>query len=251
MSSTIRDVGAADQKNINAVFTDKKDNSEMTASDFMKLFVTQMQNQDFTKPVDNSEMMNQITQFSNMQMMQQMASYSKSNYAMSLVGKTVTASRFTVGGELDTVTGTVDKVSMVDDEYVLFINGKKYTLEQIMSAQTTGEDTDGTVDASQYKVRLDNTTTSSATVNWTVPTEDETAAGKLKYSVYYSQEGPFDTVEQVEKGKSYGTPNQNNFTSETITGLEPGTAYYVNVVVTDEFGDKSVYSPTLVLTKKE
>jgi flagellar hook assembly protein FlgD len=40
-----------------------------------------------------------------MQAMQEMLSYSRTSYAMSLVGKTVTASRYTVSGELDTTTG--------------------------------------------------------------------------------------------------------------------------------------------------
>ena len=106
----------------NAVFTNKKDNSTLTSEDFLNLFVKQLQNQDFNDPMDNSEMMQQVTQLSNMQMMQQMASYSKSSYAMSLVGKNVTASRYSVSGKLDTTTGTVDKVSLVDDEYLFYID---------------------------------------------------------------------------------------------------------------------------------
>jgi len=83
---------------INAVFTDKTDNSTLEASDFIKLMVAQMQNQDFYNPTDTGDMLNQIATISNMQMMQEMASYSKMNYAMSLVGKVVTASRFNVSG---------------------------------------------------------------------------------------------------------------------------------------------------------
>ena len=78
---------------INAVFTDKTDNSQLEQSDFLKLMVAQLQNQDFTNPMDNSDMINQMVQFSNMQQMQEMANYSKINYAMSMIGKNVTASR--------------------------------------------------------------------------------------------------------------------------------------------------------------
>ena len=127
MGSTSSSVGATNGKNsINAVFTSKKDNSTLSAEDFLKLFVTQLKNQDFSNPMDNSEMMNQVTQLSNMQMMQQMAQYSKSSYAMSLVGKYVTASRYNVSGKLDTTTGMVDKVSLVGNEYVFYIDGKTY-----------------------------------------------------------------------------------------------------------------------------
>ncbi len=93
MSDSYDRVLGADKTTYNAVFTDKTDNSILEASDFMNLLIVQLQNQDFTDPMDNSDMVNQMATFSNMQMMQEMASYSKTMYAMNLVGKTVTASR--------------------------------------------------------------------------------------------------------------------------------------------------------------
>ncbi len=249
MGSNINGTASATNQKINAVFTDKKDNSSMTSADFLKLFVAELQNQDFTSPMDNSQMMNQITQFSNMNMMQEMALYSKTSYAMSLVGKNVTASRFTVSGKLDTTTGTVDKVSLVDGEYVLYIGGKKYTMEQIMEVQTDGSSGNSSVNTQNYSVTAGEVTQTSANVSWKVPTEDAAAAKKLTYTVYYSQEGPFNTVEAVEKGTKYGSENRTELTSESIKDLEPGSAYYVNVVVKDENGTKSVYKPTLVRTK--
>ena len=139
MSNSIdRSMGTA--RKIDAVFTDKTDNSAMEASDFIKLMVAQMQNQDFTNPADTGDMLNQIATISNMQKMQEMANYSKMNYAMSLVGKVVTASRFSVSGNLDTTTGIVDKMSIVDNEYVFYIGEKRYTLPQIMEV-STGSDT--------------------------------------------------------------------------------------------------------------
>lgn len=241
--------GASSAKTINAVFTDKKDNATLSAQDFLNLFVKQIQSQDFNDPMDNSEMMNQITQLSNMQMMQEMSQYSKSNYAMSLVGKTVTASRYTVGGGLDTTTGTVDKVSLVDNEYVFYIEGKTYTLEQVMEVKSSDEKTDATVNAANFTVKSTDTTSTSATVKWDVPTEDSREAADLKYTVYYSDKGPFATLEEVEAGTQFGAANQKGLTSETITGLKKGSSYYVNVVVSDSNGNKSVYQPTLVLTK--
>ncbi len=222
--------------------------TKLTASDFLKLFVTQIQNQDFNSPMDNSEMMNQITQLSNMQMMQEMASYSKTGYAMSLVGKTVIASRFT-NGELDTETGTVSKVSLVDDDYVLYVNGKKYGLDEIMEIKNDSG-SDSKLDPSSYPLKVTSVTSDSAAINWSVPTEDPVEASGLKYSVYYSKEGPFNTVTDVEKGTVYGAANQTGLLKETITGLEKGQAYYINVLVQDADGNKYVYKPTIVVTNK-
>ncbi|MDR0469529.1 MAG: flagellar hook capping protein, partial [Peptococcaceae bacterium] len=111
-----------------AVFTDKKSNDNLKTSDFLALMVAQMKNQDFLNPMDDAQFVTQMAQFSTMQQMMELAEWSKSNYAMSLVGKTVTASRFNVSGGLDTTVGLVDRISFVDNEYVLFIEDKRYTL---------------------------------------------------------------------------------------------------------------------------
>ncbi|MEA4896241.1 MAG: flagellar hook capping FlgD N-terminal domain-containing protein [Oscillospiraceae bacterium] len=221
--------------------------STMTASDFLKLFVTQLQNQDFNDPMDNSEMMNQITQLSNMQMMQQMAEYSKTSYAMSLVGKTVTASRY-VNGKLDTTTGTISKVSLVDNEYVLYVNGKKYGLEQVMEIQENADG--GSLDVSSHPVSASAVTDSSATVSWDIPTEDSTVANGLTYTVYYSTEGPFDTVSAVKNGTGFGAKNQYDLLGAEITGLDAGQSYYINVLVKDSDGNEYVYKPALIATNK-
>lgn len=227
---------------------DSSGTTKLTASDFLKLFVTQIQNQDFNSPMDNSEMMNQITQLSNMQMMQEMAAYSKTSYAMSLVGKTVIASRF-LNGELDTTTGTVSKVSLVDEEFVVYVNGKKYALDEIMEIKNDAG-SGSSMDLSSYPIQATSVTSDSTTVKWSVPTEDAVEARGLKYSVYYSKSGPFNTVEDVQNGTRYGAANQTGLLSETITGLEAGQAYYINVLVQDADGNKYVYNPTIIVTNK-
>ena len=118
VSSYTRDsdrvMGTSSGNNYNAVFTDESDNSVLDPDQFLNLLVLQMQNQDFMNPMDDSTYITQMTQFSNMQQMQKMAEYSETSYALSLVGKTVTASRIQVNGSLDTTTGVVDKVSLVE-----------------------------------------------------------------------------------------------------------------------------------------
>lgn len=249
MPTTDRIQGSNNQ--YNAVFTDKKDNAEMDQMDFMKLMLAQMQNQDFTNPMDNSQMIEQMAAFSNMQMMQQMASLSKSSYAMSMVGKTVTASRFDVSGNLETTTGTVNKISLVDNEYVVYVNDKKYTMDQIMSIESgsTGAGTGSTVNPKNFELKATEVLRDSASLKWQVPTEDEAIAGGLKYSLYYSTEKDFDKVEDIEKGTLVGAKEQEKLTTAEITGLEPNTEYYINVVVTDAKGNKSAYKQLKVTTK--
>ena len=249
MSSSVdRVLGQSNQYDV--VFTDKTDNATMDQSDFINLMIKELQNQDFTNPVDNSEMISQMATFANLQAMQDMASYSKTLYAAGLVGKTVTASRYNVSGGLDTTTGTVQKISLVDDEYVLYIGGKTYTLDQIMQigAGTGAGSSASTVDPKNYNLSAASKTADSVSLTWEVPTEDTAEQAGLKYSVYYSTDSSFDTVEKVTGGTLAGYSNQTGVTAQTVSGLEANTSYYFNVVVTDANGNQSVFNPVKATT---
>ncbi len=229
----------------NAVFTTEDEQAFMDPMDFINLMVAQMQNQDFTNPMDDTQMITQMAQYTMVTEMQDMSYHSQQNYAISLVGKEVTASRYTVGGEIETTTGIVDKISMVDNEYVLYIGGKKYEMYQLMEV---GASEGATLNTEIMDIGVSGIGSSQATLEWPVPTEDEIAESGLKFSVYYSEEGPFDTVELVEEGTLYGMEGQSGLYTENIVGLNPNTTYYVNVVVEDANGKKSVYKASMLKT---
>ncbi len=103
-----------------AVFTDE--NEQMVeVDDFLSLMVAQLQNQDFMNPVDDTQYVTQMAQFATMTSMQELSSFMETNHVLSLVGKTITASKFTVSGDLDTETGIVQKVSLLDNEYTIYV----------------------------------------------------------------------------------------------------------------------------------
>ena len=120
-----------------AVFTDKKTNA-VSADDFLTLMVAQLRNQDFMNPVDDTQYITQLAQFTTMQQMSDMANYSKTSYVMSLVGKDVTAAKMSVSGQLQKEVGPVQKVSLVNNEFAIYVNDKRFTLEQIMEIGTKG-----------------------------------------------------------------------------------------------------------------
>lgn len=135
---------ASTGKTYNAVFSNE-DKSSLDVSDFMNLMITQMTNQDFLNPADNTEYMAQLAQFSSMQEMQKLAEYSKTNYAASLLGTTVTVAKNEVGGDVSKATGVVTSVSLVNNEYSLTVNGKTYTLDQVMQLHASGEEAEGEI----------------------------------------------------------------------------------------------------------
>lgn len=116
----------------NAVFSDK-DNSDVSVSDFFNMMITQLTNQDFMNPVDDTQYLAQLAQFASMNAMQELSEHSQQSYAMSFLGKECTASKYNIGGGIEKTTGKVTSVSLVDNDYKLTINGKEFSLSQIMT----------------------------------------------------------------------------------------------------------------------
>ena len=124
----------------NNVKFSNEDQSNVDVQDFLNLMVTQLTNQDFMNPVDDTQYLSQLAQFSSMSAMQELASFSKQSFAMSYLGKEVTASVYNIGGEVETTTGKVTSVSLVGDDYKFTVNGREFSLTDIKSVSDTGSE---------------------------------------------------------------------------------------------------------------
>lgn len=90
----------------------------LSAGDFLKLLTTELQNQDPTKPVDDTQSVAQLAQFSALSATEELNSSFQafqSNFAVlqsaSLVGKQVTVDT-TAGNSASSLTGTISSVSV-------------------------------------------------------------------------------------------------------------------------------------------
>ena len=109
--------------------------------DYMKLLVTQLQNQNPLEPMDNSQMTNQLTQISQLEQMEsQAASFAKvletteHSYATSLLGKEVSFYIALESGELGTATGIVDLVTRgTDGEVQLSAGERTFSMDDVAS----------------------------------------------------------------------------------------------------------------------
>ena len=117
-------------KTFDAVFSDKNQ-SDVSVSDFFDMMITQLTNQDFMNPVDDTQYLAQLAQFASMNAMKELSESSQKSYAMSFLGKECTAVKNNIGGEAEQTTGKVTSVSMKDNDYKLTINGKEFSLSQI------------------------------------------------------------------------------------------------------------------------
>lgn len=120
---------------VNAWFEDPNKNS-VSVDSFLQLMIAQLKNQDFNEPVDDTQYITQLAQFATMQQMQELAYYSKANYVNSLLGKEVSATKLSLGGNMSVITGTISKISLIDGEFTVFVGDDMFTLDQIMEVKT-------------------------------------------------------------------------------------------------------------------
>lgn len=91
--------------------------SNQIQTDYMKLLVTQLQNQNPLEPMDNNDMAAQLTQFSQLEQLESMNSNfssvlenAKREYAVSLIGKQVSFMTENQAGEKEMTQGLVEQV---------------------------------------------------------------------------------------------------------------------------------------------
>ncbi|MEG2053765.1 MAG: flagellar hook capping FlgD N-terminal domain-containing protein [Oscillospiraceae bacterium] len=218
----------------------KKEN-EVNINDFLNMMVNQLKNQDFMNPVDDAQYLTQMAQFASMQQMQELAEYSKSNYAISLAGKNVTVAAIDKLGNLLTASGPVQKISLTNNEYKITVQGKEYTMDQIMEINGLTTNEDKTIDTKDKSVIavVDGT---DVKLGWQEASSHPDIKGDITYTIYMSKDKNMDTVEDVIKnGTVVGSPDRKNLTGEVLKGLDEKSQYYINVIATDKDGKKYVY----------
>ena len=101
---------------------------------FLKLLVAQLQNQDPMSPMDSNQFIAQMAEFSTVeqltniyQTVEQMAQENELSLGASLVGHQISLNV----DENTTVTGVVQKVTFVNGQVNVYINGNPYNIEQL------------------------------------------------------------------------------------------------------------------------
>ncbi len=112
-------------------------------ADYMKLLITQLQNQNPLEPLDNNEMAAQLAQFSQLQQLESMNSnfedvlaITKMNYASSLIGKNISFIGQLSDGTIDIVDATVEKIYTDENgNIILSAGGYDVNLEGVIAVQ--------------------------------------------------------------------------------------------------------------------
>ena len=100
--------------------------NSLTLEDFYTLMAVQLQNQDMTSPMDNSEMLNQLVQMATIESMSQMTQMSTNQQAEVVIFK---------DGQQKTVKGTVTGVNLAFSPPVIYLDGQseEYPISSVMA----------------------------------------------------------------------------------------------------------------------
>ena len=108
--------------------------NKLEEADYMQLLITQLKTQDPTNPVDDKEFIGQMTQFTSLQQMNNMAENMKDlakefafSRAISLVNKTVSWT----GSNGEAISGVVSSIKVRGGETIVNVNGVDVALDQI------------------------------------------------------------------------------------------------------------------------
>ncbi len=110
----------------------QEENEALDMQDFLDLLVAQMTNQDAMNPMDNTEFMAQMAQFSSLQAMSDLSEMSMQGQVTSLIGKNVIVARYNNQGELEIQEGIVQKVTFFSGEARLYVNDEEFGYSNIM-----------------------------------------------------------------------------------------------------------------------
>lgn len=122
---------AAQAKNGEFWYEDPNKNN-VSMDSFLQLMIAQLKNQDFQNTLDETQFITQMAQFSTLQAMNELASYSKNNYAATILGHEV-AYKVGVGSQTEYKFGVVDAVSTKPSgEPILYIGNAEYKLSDIV-----------------------------------------------------------------------------------------------------------------------
>lgn len=107
---------------------EKSSGAELGKDAFLQLLTTQLQYQDPLNPMDNTQMVSQLAEFSALEEMQNVSTAINNSQALSLVGKNVIieVGKSTGSNSTTTVAGKVDYVQIVDGKAMLYIDGYPY-----------------------------------------------------------------------------------------------------------------------------
>ncbi|MBP1961106.1 flagellar hook capping FlgD N-terminal domain-containing protein [Paenibacillus aceris] len=124
--------------------TKEKDNNTLGKDDFLKILITQLQNQDPTQPLQDKEFIAQMAQFTSVEQLTNMAGEMKLmrqslGFVSGLIGKSITWDETDSSGASVEKSGVVDSISFKDGNQFANVKGVEISLDKLKKIEDVGE----------------------------------------------------------------------------------------------------------------
>jgi flagellar basal-body rod modification protein FlgD len=145
--------------------TEKKNEhkSSLGQDDFLKILITQMQNQDPTQPLKDTEFIAQMAQFTSVEQQAKMADELKLmrqslGMSSSLIGKSVSWMGKTETGDPVMKSGLVDSIIIRAGSQYATVSGEEISLESITKIENQPEKDESTPEVEETTPEVEETT---------------------------------------------------------------------------------------------
>ena len=115
-----------------------------TVDSFLKILASELQNQDPTEPVSNTEYVAQLAQFNSLQQMSALNGSMSKSQAYSLIGMQVSYTATDSSGSTVSGTGIAKSVVSSGNDVYVMVDGNKVKLSSVTSVTTPTTTTTGT-----------------------------------------------------------------------------------------------------------
>lgn len=233
--STINSVVSSDSDYLKVQET-VKSQSELDKDTFINLLVTQMKYQDPMEPMDNSEMLAQLAQFTALEQMLNVAQTGQKQLANSMIGKYVEYQyKDSTTGEVSYLIGKVDYVTITGDTPKLGIGDVEVEFDDVYQVVDSSN-----IQANTTAFELINKTVQAVMTEKNANGKDESVIIEGEVLGIEMKEGsPYIIIGTGKEKVSIDfTDVQNMVEKPSITGKK------VTAVVTDSSGNKTTIEGT-------
>lgn len=243
--------------------TTKEATNNLDKDAFLKLLMTQMQYQDPLNPMDNTEFVAQLAQFSSLEQMSNLYKSSAYSQGIAMVGKDITATVYNdATSQYDYVEGTVESVVVKNGNVYLSVGETDVPIEKVETVtegSTSGVNSiNNNISTSQALTMIDKTIQAIISESKTV--KDETTGKDTTEYTYTYVEGKVDSVKTVNGSAMLVIGNKEVYLSEVSAISKDGLllgkdikAYIDDTLVSGTVEDVKITKDTakLVINGKE
>lgn len=199
--------------------------NELGRDAFLQLLMTQMQYQDPLSPMDNTEFVAQLAQFTALEQMTNLYKSNAYSQGISMIGKNVTATVYdSANMEYNYVDGIVESVSVKNDNVYLRVDGVDVPIEKVKTTTDLSVSDSNAIQETSQALNLVGKTIQSL-----IALQDGSSNVKYEYV-----EGKVDRVKLVDGKAMLIVGNKEIYPSEVSTVSDDAILLGKEVKVYDE-----------------